>query len=511
MKALKKLRVILIIVVVALVSLISFGGIYYESKGTMKNRVPDYSLSSNLKGYRHVTLVTENSTDENTTDENTTDENSVNESEEENTTNESEEENSVNETSESQSNSDKAGQYRESAKIIKNRLKSLDVDNYSVSCDESTGKIVVDLPEDTKTDIILSDLVEIGKFSIVDSETGEELLNNDDVKSVKFGQTSSSSTASFVMGIEFNSKGARKLAKITKTYQNTVDENTTSAENSTDENSTDENLVGHENETDENSTNENTSSENATEDSNSTSENTSSDEKNNRKVTLKIDDSDLLTTNFSSIIDNGMLTLTIGSATDEDSRNSAKNLGAIIENDPLPVTYTIDGNTYVETEVENNELKMIIYAEIIVALVVALVIIAKYRAQGILQVIISVGYVAILLITIRFANVVISLDGMMAVLVSYLMNSAFAFMICKVLENKELREKERANEINNALKRYCLITIPELIIAVICLFTTWSAIFSAGMIMFWGVAISLIYNYLVTKFLCRNEKEEKSK
>ena len=351
MKALKKLRVILIIVVVALVSLISFGGIYYESKGTMKNRVPDYSLSSNLKGYRHVTLVTENSTDENTTDEN-----SVNESEEENTTNESEEENSVNETSESQSNSDKAGQYRESAKIIKNRLKSLDVDNYSVSCDESTGKIVVDLPEDTKTDIILSDLVEIGKFSIVDSETGEELLNNDDVKSVKFGQTSSSSTASFVMGIEFNSKGARKLAKITKTYQNTVDENTTSAENSTDENSTDENLVGHENETDENSTNENTSSENATEDSNSTSENTSSDEKNNRKVTLKIDDSDLLTTNFSSIIDNGMLTLTIGSATDEDSRNSAKNLGAIIENDPLPVTYTIDGNTYVETEVENNEL-----------------------------------------------------------------------------------------------------------------------------------------------------------
>lgn len=510
MKALKNLRIVLLIVVVALVSLISFGGIYYESKGTMKNRIPDYSLSSNLKGYRHVTLVTNDTSDENTTDENSTDENAVNETSE--TTNEASEK-STNETNEvaneTSSNSNKADQYKKSAKIFKNRLKSLDVDNYSVSCDKNTGKIVIDLPEDTKTDTILSDLVEIGKFSIVDSETKEELLNNDDVKSVKFGQSSSSGTTNFVMGIEFNSKGTRKLAKITKTYQNTTDENSTSAENSTDENATDDNIIGHNNETSENET-----TENSTEDSNATNEtsdSTSSDEKSNRQVTIKIDDSELLTTSFSSIIDNGVLTLTIGSATDADSRNSAMNIGAIIENDPLPISYTIDGNTYVATEVENNEIKMLIYAEIIIALVVALVIIAKYRGQGILQVIISVGFVAIILITIRCANVVISLDGIMAILVSYLMNSAFAFMICKVIENKELNQKERAIEINNTLKKYCLIVTPELIISIICLFSSWSAIFSAGMIIFWGVAISLIYNYIVTKFLYRKEKVEKAK
>lgn len=508
MKAIRNLKVTLVVLIVILISVISFGGIYYVNKGEMKNRLPDYVLGSSIKGYRHITLVASESTNEdenNTNSTSNTTENTTENATENNTT-----ENAVNTTNTTSENVNTASNYRKSANIIKRRLKDLNIDNYNVTCDESTGRIVVDLPEDDKTDIILSDLTEVGKFTIEDSETGEVLLDNGDVKSVKFGQqnTGTSSSSSLIMGIEFNSKGTKKFRNITKEYQNELAENSTNDVNTTntsaDSNSTDENLVGSEN-----STNETSSSENSTEESNTTNStnttgtenSTDSSEKKDKKVKIKIDDAEILTTDFSEVIDNGVLTLTVGNASDETQKNSALNIGAIIENDPLPVKYEIAGNTYAESSIDENTLKVIIYSLVVIALVIALVLIVKYRTMGILQAILSVGYIGLLLIVIRYANVVESLDGILSIFVCYVINSIFAFMISKVLSNKDLTKKESKKSVNNVIKKYGLIIIPELIIATVCLFTSWSAIFSFGMILFWGIVISFVYNVAVTKFI----------
>ena len=482
MKAIRNLKVILVVLIVILISVISFGGIYYVNKGEMKNRLPDYVLGSSIKGYRHITLVASESTnkDENNTNstsnttENTTENATENETSNttENATENNTTENAVNTTNTTSENVNTASNYRKSANIIKRRLKDLNIDNYNVTCDESTGRIVVDLPEDDKTDIILSDLTEVGKFTIEDSETGEVLLDNGDVKSVKFGQqnTGTSSSSSLIMGIEFNSKGTKKFRNITKEYQNEL------AENSTEESNT-------------------TNSTNTTENS------TDSSEKKDKKVKIKIDDAEILTTDFSEVIDNGVLTLTVGNANDETQRNSALNIGAIIQNEPLPVKYQVEGNTYTESSIDENTLKVIIYCLVVIALVIALVLIVKYRTMGILQAILSVGYIGLLLIVIRYANVVESLDGILSIFVCYVINSIFAFMISKVLSNKDLTKKVSKKSVNNVIKKYGLIIIPELIIATVCLFTSWSAIFSFGMILFWGVVISFVYNVAVTKFI----------
>jgi len=482
MKAIRNLKVILVVLIVILISVISFGGIYYVNKGEMKNRLPDYVLGSSIKGYRHITLVASESTnkDENNTNstsnttENTTENATENETSNttENATENNTTENAVNTTNTTSENVNTASNYRKSANIIKRRLKDLNIDNYNVTCDESTGRIVVDLPEDDKTDIILSDLTEVGKFTIEDSETGEVLLDNGDVKSVKFGQqnTGTSSSSSLIMGIEFNSKGTKKFRNITKEYQNEL------AENSTEESNT-------------------TNSTNTTENS------TDSSEKKDKKVKIKIDDAEILTTDFSEVIDNGVLTLTVGNANDETQRNSALNIGAIIQNEPLPVKYQVEGNTYTESSIDENTLKVIIYCLVVIALVIALVLIVKYRTTGILQAILSVGYIGLLLIVIRYANVVESLDGILSIFVCYIINSVFAFMISKVLSNKDLTKKESKKSVNNVIKKYGLIIIPELIIATVCLFTSWSAIFSFGMILFWGIVISFVYNVAVTKFI----------
>lgn len=482
MKAIRNLKVILVVLIVILISVISFGGIYYVNKGEMKNRLPDYVLGSSIKGYRHITLVASESTneDENNTNstsnttENTTENATENETSNttENATENNTTENAVNTTNTTSENVNTASNYKKSANIIKRRLKVLNIDNYNVTCDESTGRIVVDLPEDDKTDIILSDLTEVGKFTIEDSETGEVLLDNGDVKSVKFGQqnTGTSSSSSLIMGIEFNSKGTKKFRNITKEYQNEL------AENSTEESNT-------------------TNSTNTTENS------TDSSEKKDKKVKIKIDDAEILTTDFSEVIDNGVLTLTVGNANDETQRNSALNIGAIIQNEPLPVKYQVEGNTYTESSIDENTLKVIIYCLVVIALVIALVLIVKYRTMGILQAILSVGYIGLLLIVIRYANVVESLDGILSIFVCYVINSIFAFMISKVLSNKDLTKKVSKKSVNNVIKKYGLIIIPELIIATVCLFTSWSAIFSFGMILFWGIVISFVYNVAVTKFI----------
>lgn len=482
MKAIRNLKVILVVLIVILISVISFGGIYYVNKGEMKNRLPDYVLGSSIKGYRHITLVASESTneDENNTNstsnttENTTENATENETSNttENATENNTTENAVNTTNTTSENVNTASNYKKSANIIKRRLKVLNIDNYNVTCDESTGRIVVDLPEDDKTDIILSDLTEVGKFTIEDSETGEVLLDNGDVKSVKFGQqnTGTSSSSSLIMGIEFNSKGTKKFRNITKEYQNEL------AENSTEES-------------------------NATNSTNTTENSTDSSEKKDKKVKIKIDDAEILTTVFSEVIDNGVLTLTVGNANDETQRNSALNIGAIIQNEPLPVKYQVEGNTYTESSIDENTLKVIIYCLVVIALVIALVLIVKYRTMGILQAILSVGYIGLLLIVIRYANVVESLDGILSIFVCYVINSIFAFMISKVLSNKDLTKKVSKKSVNNVIKKYGLIIIPELIIATVCLFTSWSAIFSFGMILFWGVVISFVYNVAVTKFI----------
>ena len=127
-------------------------------------------------------------------------------------------------------------------------------------------------------------------------------------------------------------------------------------------------------------------------------------------------------------------------------------MGAIIENEPLPLKYAINGNTYIESSVDENTLNILIYALIIIALIIAFVLIIKYRAIGILQVILSVGYIGLLLIVIRFANVVVSLDGILSILVCYVINSVFAFMISKVLSNKDLTKKESKKLVDNVIR-----------------------------------------------------------
>lgn len=484
MKAQKRLNVILVVLIIVLVSIISFVGIFYQSRNEMVSRIPEYKSGTNIKGHRIVTLeVSEDGTksgEEST--ENKTTENKVAENETSN-------------NEESKNTENNADNYKKSAEIIKKRLKNLKVEDYSVSLDENTGKIEIDLPENNQTDIILSDITQKGNFQIADSSTNEVLLSNSDIKSVDVGKQVNGSYTVVYMNINFNMQGAKKFKNVTVKYQNNVSENTIAAENTTEENTT---------------TTENSTEENSTSEENTTSDESADSSNESRQVVLKIDDTTMMTTSFTEVIDNGTLSLTIGSSKDNDEIQTyvygGDNLAAIIENEAMPLQYEIKGNTYVASEIGTSNIKIIVYVEIAIALVISLYLIIRYRVKGIMATILSVGYVAILLLAIRYANVVLSIEGILAIALSFVVNTVFNIMLLNRIKEKNMTAEEKKQKYNEALKRYSLSIIPIVIIAVVCCLVNWDAIYSFGMVMFWGIIISIIYNLTFTNVVVKNSK-----
>jgi hypothetical protein len=126
-------------------------------------------------------------------------------------------------------------------------------------------------------------------------------------------------------------------------------------------------------------------------------------------------------------------------------------------------------------------------------------LIIKYKGKGVLSSISLVGYVAILLLVIRYANVVITLEGIIAILLSIVL---FYIALIRVLKNKDGKV-----DFNGAIKKYILTLIPVYLISIVFTFNSWQPIFSFGMILFWGITINIIYNFIITKTLLVNEKD----
>ena len=464
MKTQKRLNLVLIFLIVLLLSLISFFGIYYQDKSEMVSRIPEYILGTDLTGYRKVTLKPA----DDTASESTTKLESV------------AIENATQEETKSEENNH-AADYEKAADVIRNRFKYLKLENYTVSVDKNTGKIDVTLPEKEYTDTILSDIVQKGNFTIKDTDTSEVLMTNKDIKGVDVGTTKQNGTTYIAMNVNFTASGSSKLQEITKTHQNVLVEN---AVNETEAGETQEDGTVVYSGVDEASKTPTYKA---------------------KKVTLYVDDTSLMETEFSEIIDNGTLTLSLGTSEDAEELKTmlwgGKNIGAMIANEAIPLQYSVSDNVYVASTIDSNSIKALVYVEIAIALAIALVMILKFRLKGIMQTILSIGYLAILLLVVRYANVVLSFDGIIALGIAYLINSVFGYLFCTKFTGKELSEKESNKTYKELMKKYALIVLPELVLGIIGALNGWAAIFSLAMCIFWGVIISYVYNAIFAYFV----------
>lgn len=444
----KTIKIITIILLIVLISMIGFFGIYKQNKNQMSNIVKDYTYAMDINGARtlKLTLNSENGDDVKT-----------------------------------------AENYETAKTIIEKRLKKLDVQEYKIGVNEETGEITVQIPENTQTDEIVSNLTTVGKFEIIDSETNDVLLDNSSIKSSKVLYNTTQSGTSVYLEISFDKNGKNKLEEISKTY--------VKSENNTTENTTSE---------DTNSTEE---KENNTEETNTTSENSKSTEK---KITMKIDDDEIMSTSFDEAITTGKVQLSVGQASTDSSTvqgyvKQAQNVATVLDTGKLPVKYDVEKNQYVLSNISKQDLIYVAIAMAVVAIVGIIVLIVKYKTNGLLAGISYIGLSALYLIAIRYTNVTISIDSIFAVGIILILNYIFTNMLLSNIRKMNDSKVENAvgKSVSETYKKFFMRIIPICVVVITFCFTNWIPMNSFGMTAFWGIAIIAIYNAIITNGLLR--------
>ena len=447
-KIMKTIKIITISLLIVLISMIGFFGIYKQNKNQMSNVVKDYTYAMDLNGARTIKLtVNSDNSDEVKTEEN----------------------------------------YKTAKEIIEKRLKKLGVEEYKVNVNNENGEITVQIPEDLNTDTIVSNLTTVGKFEILDSETNDVLLDNNSIESSKVLYNTATSGTSVYLEIAFNKDGKNKLEEISKTYvkteNNTADENTTTDENAT----TDENNT----ETTENTTSETSS-------------------KTEKKISLKIDDSELMSTTFDEPITSGKIQLSVGKATTDSTTlkgyvEQAQNVATVLDSGKLPVKYDMEKNQYILSSITEQDLTYVAVTIAIIAIIAIIVLIIKYKTNGLVAGIAYTGLAALYLLLIRYTNVVISIDSIFAITMMLAFNYIFTIILLSNIKKMKAENVENAvqKSVTETYKKFFSRIIPVCILAIVFCFIKWTPINSFGMITFWGIVIIAIYNATITNLLFR--------
>lgn len=458
-KTLKLLGKISVVVIILLLSLISFAGIYVKDKNAMKNVIPEYKLGTDLYGARNILVKVDDST---TTKKYDSNGNLV-----ENSSDKDENNENITEVEE-KVNSDElrtAENYETVKNIIEARLKYMNVEDYLLRFDESTGNISLEVPENSSTDYIAQYTITKGEFKIVDNDTSEVLLSNADLKEAKVQYSTSTSGTTVYLTIEFNKDAVEKLKNISNTYISSTD-----AEGKT----------------------------------------------TTKKIKMTLDDSTIISTYFQEEISTGIIQLSMGTSTNtseiQSNIQSASNMAVLLNTDPMPLTYTMETNRFVYSDITAETLKIVIVGLCIVALIMAICMVIKFKKNGLMGVIADIGFTAVLLLAIRYGNVEISLAGIFAIAIAVIVEYIVTGLILNEYSKKYEKEILIKN-IKHLMGRIAICLVPFVVMAVTFALISWEEIASIGMILFWAIIIMIIYNtlMLVLKIFESNNGNEKNK
>lgn len=439
----RRLTIVLITLLIILLSIISFAGLFVQDTKFMKNLVPEYELGMDLEGYRAITVAV---SDEKETIYYDAEGNVVTTEAEDGKSEEVPVNNEEDLTKEN---------YEKAKDLIKARLKDLEIKEYLVRLDEESGSVTVQLPEDSMTDIASQFLTTTEEFTIEDAETGEVLLDNSNIKEAKVGYASASTGTSVYLSIEFNKDSKEKLREISTTYVTTTNEE---------------------------------------------------GEETEKQVELKMDGSTMLSTSFADELADGILPINMGTATDNTTLNTymqqASNIAILINNGPLPLEYESDQNRFIQSDLS---LEDAIVPGIVLAVILVIgfiVLIIKYKKLGLAAIVSFIGYVAIVLLALRIFNIVITLEGIYAIVASMLLNYILLAYLLNTLSKADTAEWKTA--FNKAILSIIFVLVPVLIIGIVLCFAAWMPTFSFGTVTFWAILIMILYNISITKALVLN-------
>lgn len=345
-------------------------------------------------------------------------------------------------------------------KLLEARLKELGAQDYLIKVDYVTGEIVLELEEAYRTDKIVGDVYTAGEVKMADSkDTSKVFMTNADIKQASLKYNTTEAGTGIYLDLEFTEEGAKKIEDLSSNEYKTLpkEESEENVEEKTEEQKKEE-------------------------------------EDKQPKLAFLIDGNQLVASSFDFPISGGRIQLALNAATTnqdliQEAVNTGVALSTVINNGPLPLKYELTANTYVYSEI-TNQVKMVFGIAIAVVIVIALaVLVVKYKMSAVFAGISYIGFIALYLLVLRYANVVITLEGVAGILVILIINY--------LLTQKILEE----DYIIDAAKEMGIQLIPVIAVIVAFSFIAWTNIASFGMTMFWGIVLTAIYHFVVTKAL----------
>lgn len=481
----KKVKISTIVLIIALISMISAFGLYGKVQNRMEDKVKNYAYAMDLNGARNIKLTVNTQNKEVIKDS----EGKIVEAEEELTDEQLKEKGY---TKESVANNSQEvltkENYEKTKKILEDRFKEQGIGEYEISLNEENGEILIKIPENKNTDKLVSNLNTVGKFEIIDSETKEVLMNNNDLKRAKvmYGSSSTSNNGTTVyLDMEFTKEGTKKLEDISNNYKKVEEEQNTNTNGEAENNNT-------------------TANEETNNEANQSEENTEKE----KQITMKLDDQEIMTTSFDETIRTGTLQLSIGaSATDSKTlqgyAEQAGTIASVLNSGNMPVKYDISQNEYILSDVTSQDLQYVKLAVVIAIAVAIIVLVIRFKMNGLLAGISFIGFTAIYNILLKYTNVTLSIQGIFGIAIILVLGYIFINMILtKIKNSKEEMTKEEINKsIKESYKEFFIKIIPICIAVVVFCFTNWMAISSFGMVMFWGITLMAIWNLVTVTLL----------
>ncbi len=455
----KAVKILTIAILIILISIISFFGVYIQEQNRMENVMNDYQYAMDLAGGRVAKYDVVTGTYSQVVD---AEGNIV-------TTEMTDEEitaagYSKVEIEYNQAEKITLENYEEVKEIYKKRLDDMGVSEYTLGLDEYTGQLVLELPENSETDYIIANLYSRGELEIVDTLTGDVLMTSADLEGVEvlYAQDQTTGSTSVYLDIQFNEEGTTKLEQISNTYVGTISTDTEDAEPI------------------------------------------------EKTIDLTVDGTILMSTGFDAPLIDGSLQMSIGSAAyDEETLNSnvqqAITIATILDNGQLPLEYELTGNELVYSDIQQETINMIGYVLLAVATIIFIRLMVKYKMLGLLGYVAFVGVMALILLVLRYTDVLISLEGLTAIAMIGVLNITVITCIISKIQ-KGLVVNESFKEV---FKSIFINILPVIIIAVVFSFTEWVPVRSFGMVMFWGLLVSIMYNITITMTLFKIQMGEK--
>lgn len=438
----KKLKLLLIVLVCILVILIGFFGIYKREGNAYKNLVPDFLLSSDLKGSTTLELEVDKSTnkeyydkDGNKVDSSTvTDENKDEYTEKEVPVNDEEQLNQEN--------------YEKVVKIIEKRLKFLSTDQYRIDLDKTSGKIIITF-EDEYADDIKSIVPLEGSLELIDETTEDVVLNYADFKSAEATYASLDEGYTIYLNLKLNDNGIEKIKNIDK-YKNNK-ETTEEGKESTES-----------------------------------------------KLKVMFDTDQVASVSYDNILLTGStLRITTGSnVTNTSTLQSQMNMNTVVAKlasiGKMPVVYKVSAEEFIASSQNIYYVVYGIYAFIAICVICAIIFILKYKINAIFMLLSFITNIAATILIIKLTKVSISINILPAITAFFILNIV---LIKNILQN--IKEE---NNISKAFKNGFLKTLDlfviTLIIFIVFAFTNMAVLNSLGLLLFWGWLNTIISNFI---------------